>query len=101
MSGCHKPILLVSDDKVKVLQMDVETTEEVSKNLNVTVTDNQKSNQVSYVVFYKKVKNESENIKTSINKERKMTPKKMKSIKGMIKKHSKKLQPWKKDRKHD
>ena len=60
MSGCHKPILLVSDDKVKVLQMDVETTEEVSKNLNVTVTDNQKSNQVSYVVFYKKVKNESE-----------------------------------------
>ena len=71
--------------------MDVETTEEVSQNLNVTVTDNQKSNQVSYVVFYKKVKNESENIKTSINKERKMTPKKMKSIKGMIKKTQQKV----------
>ena len=78
-------ITLVSDDKAKILQMEVETEEEAFKNVIENIeTDRKKVNEVSYGVFYKNFEKELENIKKFVDKQKRMDVDKIQNIKEMF-----------------
>ena len=78
-------VTLVSDDKAKILQMEVETEEEAFKNVIENIeTDRKKVNEVSYGVFYKHFEKELENIKKFVDKQKRMDVDKIQNIKEMF-----------------
>ena len=78
-------VTLVSDDKAKILQMEVETEEEAFKNVIENIeTDRKKVNEVSYGVFYKNFEKELENIKKFVDKQKRMDVDKIQNIKEMF-----------------
>ena len=78
-------VTLVSDDKAKILQMEVETEEEAIKNvIENSETDRKKVNEVSYGVFYKHFEKELENIKKFVDKQKRMDVDKIQNIKEMF-----------------
>ena len=78
-------VILVSDDEAKILQMEVETDKEASKNVNEnSETNSLKVNEVSYGVFYKNFEKELENIKKFVDKQKRMDVDKIQNIKEMF-----------------